>query len=151
MTDAIEQVILQESLPGLRAGQRLDEVLALLGPPDDRSLGRRPMVIRYGSLELAFDRGSQLVFAGVYFREGKLNLPQRIIDHAIWPSEPLTEQALLRQFADMGVPLNVEVRTEASLILRVGRLARFVLGRNDEGEPFSLESIQFHFVVDQPT
>lgn len=149
MNDALAEIVNRETLPCLRPQQELDEVLALLGEPEDVSLSSRPLVLRYGSLQLGFweDLGSErrLKFMGVYFRGEGLSLPDPLSRATRWPMEPMTEVELLELLASLGRPATVETRAEDSLVLRVGDVVRFVLAHDEGTCTLRLDSIQLLF------
>ena len=149
MNDALAEIVNRETIPGLRPQQELGEVIALLGEPEDVSLSKRPLILRYGSLELGFWEGPgserRLKFMGVYFRGEGLRLPGALSRTTRWPTEPMSEMELLGLLASLGRPATVETRAEDSLVLRAGEVVRFVLAHDEETCALRLDSIQLLF------
>lgn len=128
MREFLESGRLGEVQPGLRP----EQVIALLGEPEDRTPRKRPLqILRYGAVEFAFmpvpqTTDSRLVSTSIYFYD-----PHRPIPPALCPTDWLPTHATsgqqFRQFLeDSGMQVHSRVEgQQESLILSSGASVAF--------------------------
>lgn len=133
-------VLMSEFLTSGRLGEvqlglRPEQVTDVLGPADEQSTRRRPLLLlRYGAVELAFlhipdTDDSRLVCAAIHFDQPDREVPQRLRPTDWMPTSRTTEAEFRRFLAGTGVPVHSSVRGEQEhLILASGANAVFVEG-----------------------
>jgi hypothetical protein len=120
----------------IQVGMPTDQVIALLGPADDRSVRRKPVyLLRYGAVEFAFKpvpetSDSRLVSIAIHFGHPGRTLPPALqwTDCAL--SDETTIEAFLRLLADTGMEGHMHSsRDQEYLSLDSGASIVFVDGR----------------------
>src|SRR5690349_8652434 len=103
----LREVLSEGKLGEIRIGALPETVERHLGPPDDRSVKRRPVeILKFGSIELAFKHvpgtnDSRLIAIAIYFFNPKRNLPASVAFED-WTPTPETTEAEFRSFLDGG-------------------------------------------------
>jgi hypothetical protein len=135
----LEQFLRTGELGPLHVGMREAEVIALLGAPQDESVSRKPRILKYGGLQLAFRRrpgamDGELTFIGLYFSPGAEPIPE--------PSRPTdfngsanTTVVDVRAFFAKANLLDLVIKEGENLVMASGATIAF--------EDQILHSIQF--------
>src|SRR4051794_23191013 len=98
----LKQFLATGELGPLHLGMSEDQVIACLGQPSDKSVTKSPCILKYGGLQLTFDRRPNtaqrvLALLGIYFRPHEESLPEptRLDD---FPATSATTVAEVREY-----------------------------------------------------
>ncbi|MBX9626222.1 MAG: hypothetical protein K2X82_20655 [Gemmataceae bacterium] len=105
----LERFLRTGELGPLRPGLGQDEVVAALGPPDDESVGRNPLVLKYGGLQLSLHQpnggaGRRLVLIGLYIGTGQGPIPETVRPTDFAGTAETTEADVRAFLARFGLP-----------------------------------------------
>ncbi len=98
----LEQFLRMGELDSLHLGMSEADVVALLGPAEDRSVSRQPRILKYGGLQLTFVKrpdgtGLYLSLIGLYFHPEVKPIPE-VVRPTDFSGNPETTIADLREF-----------------------------------------------------
>ena len=123
-------------LGAVQLGLRPEQVTQLLGQPDDRSARSRPvLLLRYGSVELAFmpvpdTADSTLASVAVHFAHPDRDVPPALRPTDWVPTHDTDEDQLRRFLQQAGIEAHSRADGEQShLILQTGATATFRDGK----------------------
>ena len=138
----LDQFLRTGELGPVRPGSSPKEVVAVLGPPQDSSVGWNPLVLKYGGLQLSFHQprdGAErrLVLIGLYFAPAQGPLPAAVRPTDFAVAADTTEADVRAFLARVGLPAEAVAVDEDTthLVLPTGARIAF-----DGG---ALHSIQF--------
>ena len=140
---ALEQFLKHGELGPIRVGMGADELMDVLGPPDGRSTGKNPRILKYGGLQLAVASSREhsahrVISIGLYFQPVEEELPEAIRPEDWQPSSSTTEQDFRDYLDRIGYPPYSSFSEESSrqLVLSSGTNIAFTDSR--------LHAIQFN-------
>jgi hypothetical protein len=131
----LEEFLKEGKLGPLQVGLSAEEVMANLGPPDDASGGKSPVLLRYGGMQLSLTRGAdrpeyRINRMALHFRPKFEGLPELLRPTDWYPSESTTE-ADFRSFVEkraITVHSAVDGESGRHLVLDTGATAIFAQG-----------------------
>ena len=139
---ALEQLLRYGELGPIRVGMGADELMDVLGPPDGRSTGKNPRILKYGGLQLTVSssrerRTDRVTLIGLYFQPVEEELPEAIRPEDWQPSSSTTEQDFRDYLDRIGYPPYSSFSEESNryLVLPSGARITFTESR--------LHAIQF--------
>lgn|GEM_PF-3685625 len=120
----------------IQLGLRPDQVIGILGAPDDQSVKKRPVhILRYGAVQFSFvavpdTKDSRLASVAIYFDDADRPIPPPLSPTDWLPTGNTTEQQF-RQFLDqVEIHVHSSVQGEQEyLILDSGASIVFVEGK----------------------
>lgn len=139
----LERYLQTGELGSLRCGMSVDEVRAILGAPEDVSVRNRPLILKYGAIQLTFhaesgDAVPKLTHIAIYFSDSLGSIPE-VLQPTDWAPTGSTTREEFVDFLNQH-NITVEPRTAADGDhLKVASGAQIIF---DEGR---LHSIQFSF------
>lgn len=110
MNETMREFILAGNLAGLALGQSPSLVEEKMGPPTDISASRKPLIYRYGALEISFVKGSLYSFT-IDLSDPQHSLPERLEIIGWTPQRHTTES----QFRDQMEAWGIECRLITTL------------------------------------
>ena len=139
---ALEQFLKHGELGPIRVGMGADELMDVLGPPDGRSTGKNPRILKYGGLQLAVASSREhsahrVISIGLYFQPVEEELPEAIRPMDWQPSGSTSEREFREYLDRIGYPPHSSVSGESNryLVLPSGARITFTESR--------LHAIQF--------
>lgn len=139
---ALEHFLKYGELGPLRIGMGADELMEVLGPPDGRSTGKNPRLLKYGGLQLVVTsskerRADRVTSIGLYFQPNEEELPEAIRPMDWQPSGSTSEREFREYLDRIGYPPHSSVSGESNryLVLPSGARITFTESR--------LHAIQF--------
>jgi hypothetical protein len=134
----LEQFLRTGDLGPVRFGITAEAVTAALGPPPDESVRKKPLILKYGGLQLTLaapgpGEARRVTHVGLYFRPPAEPLPDPVRPTDWLPTTATTESEFRGYLAQVGLP--VGDAGEDRIVLPSGAQVSFADGR--------LHSIQF--------
>lgn len=137
----LEDFLRGGGLGPLHFGMTPEEVRAILGPPQDTASVKRPLIWKYGALQLTFkrveaDKSWRLAHMGIYF-QNRESIPESVRPTDWLPTSDTTETQFRTCLPQQGLSVygTVEGVSGRNLILATGAQATF---QDDK-----LQSLQF--------
>jgi hypothetical protein len=108
-------------------GMREEDVLGRLGPPEDVSVPRKPMIWKYASLQLVLERGA-VTGIYLYFEQNCCRLPARL-GGADRPLEASPLERFRRELEEGGIRYRIDealtFETQITVVAEAGVAAVF--------------------------
>jgi hypothetical protein len=97
--DTLEQFLRTGKLGALEVGMTTEQVHNLLGAPEDVSVQKRPLIWKYGSLQVSFFKEDKIAketldFIGLYFHSSDAPLPSPLSWSGWQPSRETNQQEM---------------------------------------------------------
>lgn len=102
---SFRDLLTKASFGPITLGTARRRVISLLGDPTDQSESRKPLLYKYGAIQLAFDlqnKTEPCCFVGVYFRDVPFSVPVGVQLDGWWPQSGSTLLAF-QDFCDQAM------------------------------------------------